>query len=174
MPLLGNQNKHLSQIIIKGVLKGNFSTVINWFKDLIANTTQILYFIERSEVEAPIFLKSILPGFSSKNEEVIKLTCQLIVKLAQETNSYLKLIYEWFCSKEGAFEPSINCLKKHPNLSSSISDLLFNLGMFDLLDLFKVRLRKITLDPKEYIIISKLFFDTLIENEEYKYEVNYL
>ena len=169
---MGYQNNFLFQLITKGD-KRNFDQIINWYNNLIFNIPQIVHFLEGNEIEIPILFKAITMGFISKSEEVANLTCNLITQICDELliKSILTPVWEWFCRKAGGLDNAINCFKIHPNLEKTVANLLMSLGKQNLLELFSFEMRKVIVDPKEYISMSKLIFQIVKDDKFHRNEV---
>ena len=175
MALLVNGNKYLAHVLAKGI-KGNFEPVIYWYKELYAQSKHILQLVikEESTGSVPTILQALKPGLYSKNEEVAQWTCRFLSKIAFYFSNVelLPAAWEWFTAVNGGLYAFFACLKRHPDTGPYVVAGITQFGRYNMLELFTVEMKKIFVDPLEYIQTMLLMLKPLTEAKFTKDEVS--
>ena len=174
MALLMNGNKYLAHVVAKGI-KGNFDPVIYWYKELYAQAKHILQLVikEESTGSVPTLLQALKPGLYSKNEDVCQWSCRLLSKIAFDFSNVelLPAAWEWFTTANGGLYAFLSCLRRHVDIGSYIVSAVTQFGRYNMLELFTVEMKKIFVDPLEYLETMLLMLRPLTEVKFTKDEV---
>lgn len=174
MALLANGNKYLAHVVAKGI-KGNFEPVSSWYQALYAQSKQLLQLVLKEESTGAVnnLLQALKPGLYSKSEDVAQWTCKLLAKLGSDFSNVnlLPATWEWFTGTAGGLFAFMACLKRQPDVSSTIVSAIIQFGRYNLLEMFTVEMRKIFVEPLEYIQNILLLLKPLTETKLTRDEV---
>lgn len=176
MALLANGNKYLAHVVAKGI-KGNFEPVSAWYQALFSQSKQLLQLVIKEESTGSVntLLQALKPGLYSKSEDVAQWTCRLLSKLGADfaTVNLLPATWEWFTGTAGGLFAFLACLKRQSDISSVIVSAIIQFGRYNLLEMFTVEMRKIFVEPLEYIQNILLLLKPLTEIKLTRDEVKY-
>jgi len=167
-------NKYLAHVLAKGI-KGNFEPITDWYKQVYANSKHLLQLIVKEESTGSVnmALQAFKPGLYSKNEDVAHWACRLLGKLAYDFANIelLPAAWDWFTNDNGGLFACLACLKRHQDTAGSVVSTLTQFGRFHMLELFTIEVRKIIVDPFEYIQNVLLMMKPLTDAKFTKEEV---
>lgn len=174
--MLSNNHKYLAHIVVKGI-KEVFEPIINWFRELSANISQLVYLIaqEEDKKHTMVFVHhGLKAGLVSKDFEVAQIACSFFQQLSYEylNQDLLSYAWEWFVSDQGGLQYTLMCIKRHPEIAESAIRVIIEFSRYNLMELFTHHLRRFHPDTREYLSTIRSLLRPLSDNALTRGEVN--
>lgn len=156
-------------VIIKG-LKGNYTPVTDWYREVLANADQLIKIFENKGegwTTAKNMLEIFKAGLFSKNSGVALWTCKLLAKLATELHEkgFSGEIWDWFVSQPtGGLQGILHCVEKNHSVAmEGAIAVLCQFAKYNYAELFTHYLKLSFPNIRDYMRIISTFIQPLSE-----------
>lgn len=161
--VLMTRSGHFLSKILKNGLRKQFVPVIEWISAMIEQSQHLctLMAAEQSNGAIPFVFQTLLPGFQSKNEDVVRRVSELFTKIAK--NEGVKAdSWEWFKGDPTCLRTAVAAFGRRPSLLGCVVDMMFGFGDLNLECMLKQMLPVCFAKPIDYLIFVIEMYESLM------------
>lgn len=164
-------------VIVKG-LKGDFNPVTDWYKEILANSDQLMKIIDNQDegwATAKKLLDIFKAGLYSKNPDVVLWACKLLSKCATDlhTKGYSGEVWDWFVgSTASGLQGILHSIEKNHTIAiEGAISVMCQFGKYNYSELFTHYLKLCFSNIRDYFRIVSTFIQPLSEYKTSKDEI---